>query len=129
GRRAVPRGLSPRRSAGDARQQRPPTRPDPFAEAVHIEVDDGRRIERQRLADDQPTDDGDAERTAHFAAIAETEGEWQSAKDRRHRRHHNGTKTQDASLVYRIVRRSVARASRVDGEIDHENRILFDDAD
>src|SRR6266566_6865418 len=56
---------------------------DPQAEAVEIEVDHRRRIEREQLAQDQPADDGDAERAAQFAAIAETDRERQGAEQRR----------------------------------------------
>ena len=40
----------------------------PILEVVHIEVDDGRGVERQHLADDEAADDGDAQRTADLGA-------------------------------------------------------------
>ena len=39
-----------------------------IVEPVEIEIDHRRRVERQHLADEQPADDGDAERLAQFRA-------------------------------------------------------------
>jgi hypothetical protein len=39
----------------------------PESRAVEVEVHDWSRIERQHLADDQPADDGDAQRPAPSA--------------------------------------------------------------
>ena len=45
--------------------------PEPQAEAIEVEIDHRRRVERQHLAHDQAADDGDAERPAQLAAVAE----------------------------------------------------------
>src|SRR6202035_3892705 len=42
----------------------------PQAITVEIKIDDRRRVERQNLADEEPADDRDAERTAQLRAFA-----------------------------------------------------------
>jgi hypothetical protein len=52
----------------------------PGLQAVHIEIDDGSGEESEHLADDQSSDDGDAERLAKFGAGAAADGEWNGAE-------------------------------------------------
>jgi len=52
------------------------------ADAVHGEIDDRRRVERQELAQQQPADDGDAERKAQLRAGAAFDGERERAEQR-----------------------------------------------
>src|SRR5690606_28524279 len=49
----------------------------PRTEAIHVEVYHRRGVENQYLADDQPTDNGDAQRLAHFSAIPGAQGQRQ----------------------------------------------------
>ena len=112
-----PRGLGAR-SAGE-----------PTIETVEIEKDDGRRIERQRLADDQPADDRIAERLTDLRAGAGAEHQWNTAEQRRHCRHHDRPKAQETRFPDRAHRRETAIALRLDREIDEHDTVLFDDAD
>src|SRR5690242_21881988 len=66
--------------------------PEPLApepEPIEVEIDHRGGIERQDLAHQQAPDDGNAERTAELAALAETEGKRHGAKERRHGGHHD----------------------------------------
>src|SRR5215470_10191019 len=101
----------------------------PQAEAVEVEVDHGRRVKREQLAQDQSAHDGDAERTAQLAAVAETDGERQGAEHRRAGGHHDGAEAQQARFVDRLLRGEAPGALGVEREIDHHDGILLDQAD
>ncbi len=68
---------------------------DPAAQAerepIEGEINDGNRIKRQELADGESADDRDAERMAQFRSDAGSQREWNAAKHRGHRGHHDGT--------------------------------------
>src|SRR5438309_2888826 len=44
----------------------------PQPEPVKVQINNGRRVERQQLAQDQAADDRDAERTPHLRAFTKT---------------------------------------------------------
>src|ERR1700749_2339873 len=67
---------------------------EPCVETVEVEKDDWRRVKRQRLADDQPADDGVAERLPDFGSGAGAEHQRNTAEERGHRRHHDRPETQ-----------------------------------
>src|ERR1039457_7680924 len=73
------------------------------AHAVEVEIDDGRRVERQHLAEDQATHDRDAERTAQLGPWAAAESERQAAEERGHRRHLDRAEQQKAGLEERVL--------------------------
>ena len=102
---------------------------EPRLEAVHVDVDDGRGEEREHLADDEATDDGDAEGAAKLGADAGAESERQSAEEGGHGSHQNGAEAQEAGFVNGVERRGFLFALELDGEIDHEDGVLLDDAD
>ena len=52
----------------------------PEAQPVEIQVDDRGGVEGEQLADDQPADDGDAERAAQLTAGAQPERQRQPAE-------------------------------------------------
>ncbi len=98
------------------------------AEPLEIEIDDRRRIERQRLAERQTADDGQAQRSPQLRADAVTEHQRQRAEHRRHRRHQDRAQAQQAGLIDRLARRQPLDALRFEGEVDHHDRVLLDDA-
>src|SRR5689334_21320263 len=49
------------------------------AQAIEVEVHDWGRKQREHLAEDQPADDGDAERAAQLRADAAAQGQRQAA--------------------------------------------------
>src|SRR2546422_3571821 len=98
-------------------------------QAIEIEEDDGRGIERQELTQRQPADDGVAERLAYLGAGSSAEHERHGAKHRRHRRHENRPETLDAGLVDSLFRREALLALGMKGEVDQHDAVLLDDAD
>src|SRR6516225_8883690 len=98
-------------------------------QAIEIQEDDGRGVERQELAQRQPANDGVAERLAYLGAGSTAEHERHGAEHRRHRRHENRAETLDASLIDRFLRREALLALGMKGEVDHHDAVLLDDAD
>src|SRR5215472_2429131 len=98
------------------------------AEIVEGEVDHRGGEKRQHLAHDQPADNGDAERLAQLRTGAAAQHEGERPQDRRHGRHQDWPEAQQAGLVDRLPRRLAFVALRVQGEVDHHDRVLLDDA-
>ena len=70
-------------------------------DAVEIDVDDRRDVERQQLRQAQAADHRDAERLAQLGALAGAERDRQRAEDRRERRHHDRAEAQQARFADR----------------------------
>ncbi len=81
------------------------------------------------MADEQPTDDRDAEWAAQFGALAETDRQRHRAEHRRHRRHDDRTEPFEARLIDCLARGQACAALGVERKIDHHDRIFLDDAD
>src|SRR6266545_3554836 len=110
-----------RARAGDATE--------PLGEAIEVQVDDGRGVEREDLREDQTAHDGDAERPPQLRAGARAEGEGQAAEEGGHRRHHDGPEAQETGLIDRFRGRLACFALRLQGEVDHHDGVLLHDAD
>ena len=54
----------------------------PLLECFHVEIDDGRDVEREQLGNDQSADDGQAERAPGFGAGAQAQRNRQCAHQR-----------------------------------------------
>ena len=78
---------------------------------------------------DQAADDGEAQRTPRLAARTKAERDRKAAHQRRHRGHHDRTEAGHARLENRFVGRQTFLALSLDGEVDHHDRVFFDDAD
>ena len=89
----------------------------------------GRGVEREQLAENQATHDGDAQGTPQLGARAGTQRQRQTAQQRGHRRHHDGTEAQQAGLKNCFLRRLVFFALGFESEVDHHDGVLFHDAD
>ena len=107
---------------------RAPT-PDPVSEAVQVEINDRRGVERDELREQQAADNRDAQRAAQFGAGALLQRQRQRAEQRRHRGHHDGAEPQQARLVNGFLRRQAFRALGVQREVDHHDGVLLHDAD
>ena len=68
-------------------------------EAIEIQIDHRCGVEGQDLAQEQSSDDGDAERLAELAAFAHADDQRDRAEQRRHGGHHDRPEAQQASLV------------------------------
>src|SRR5579864_160736 len=100
----------------------------PRLEAVEVEVYHRRGEESQHLADDQASDDGDAQRPAKFRASSSADSQRHRTQHRRHGGHHNRTKTKQAGLVNGFQRGPSLAALGLNREINHQNRVLLNDA-
>src|SRR5438093_545584 len=99
------------------------------AEALHIEIDDRRRVERQQLAQQEATDDGDAERATKLGARARPERQRQRAQERGHRRHENGPEPPETRLVDGVPGAEAVVALEVERDVDHHDRVFLHDPD
>src|SRR5580658_6057054 len=89
----------------------------PVPRAIEIEVDDRSGIERQDLAYDQPAEDGDAQRLAELAALAEADHQWHRAEQRGHGGHHDGPKAHHTGFEDGLTRRHPAQPFGVEREV------------
>src|SRR6266849_1240081 len=100
----------------------------PPGETVEREVDDGGGVEGEELGEEEAADDGDAEGAAQLGAGAGAEGEGKAAEEGGHGGHHDGTEAEQASLEDGLMRRQALGALGIQGEVDHHDGILLDDA-
>ena len=98
-------------------------------EFVESEIDDGRGVERQKLAHDEAADDADAERAAKFGAGAAAEGERERAEEGGHGGHQDGAEAQHAGFEDGFFGAFAAFAFGLQGEVDHHDGVFLDDAD
>jgi len=66
---------------------------------IEEKVNNGRGEKGEHLRDDQPADDGDAQRLAQLRSDTHADGQGQSAEKRSHGGHHDGAETQQARLI------------------------------
>src|SRR5438132_10469431 len=104
-------------------------RTETLSQTVEGKIDDRSRVQREKLADEQSANDRDSERAPQFRTGASTERQWNAAKERRHCRHHDRPKTQQARLKDRIDRRFAFFALRLEREVDHHDAVFLDDTD
>src|SRR5262245_47269047 len=71
----------------------------PGLQALEVEVDDRRDVEREHLREQQAADDRQAKRRARAAAGAEADGDRQAAHQRGSRGHHDRPEAYDARLI------------------------------
>ena len=100
-----------------------------MSQVVKEDIDDRRRVERQDLAYEQAPNHRDAKGPAQFRADAASKREWDSAKQSRHGRHHDGTKAEQACLIDGVRGVQPPMALCVQRKVDHHNAILLHDAD
>src|SRR5260221_6113832 len=98
-------------------------------QAVEVEIDDGRGEERKELAEDEAADDGDAKGATKFGANALAESERKRSEKSCHGGHEDGTEAQETGLVDGVLGRQTFLHFGLHGEVDHEDGVLFDDAD
>src|SRR5215471_4468419 len=104
----------------------------PVTQAVRqprkTQIDHRGRVKREYLAENQSSDDGDSERPAKFRACSPAERQWNAGAQRRQRRHHDGTKAQQAGLINGLFGRLALVPLGIESEVDHHNRVLLDDS-
>src|SRR5271168_2259831 len=65
---------------------------------VERQINDGRGVQREQLAHDQPADNRDSQWAAKLGTGSRPQREGYRAKESGHRRHQDGTKTEHAGL-------------------------------
>src|SRR6266566_1152351 len=96
---------------------------------VEGQVDHGRGVKRQQLADKQAANDGNAERPTQLRADAGAQSKRQAAEQRGHGGHHDGPEAQQAGFVDGVDRRLAFLALGLEGEVNHHDGVFLDDAD
>src|ERR1700682_3407580 len=100
---------------------------DPAVEAVEIEIDHRRDVERQQLRQQKTAYHRDAQGLAQFGTRTRAERDRQRAEDRGERRHHDRPEAQKRRLADRLQWLH-AVAAALDREVDHHDRVFLHDA-
>src|SRR5712671_6744092 len=100
-----------------------------ITQAREGKIDHRRRKQCQHLTDDQAADDREPERMAQLRPRPRAERQWQRTEERRHRGHQDRAQTQQAGLVDGLARCLALLALGIEREVDHQDRVLLDDAD
>src|SRR5262249_22850505 len=112
-----------------ASSQRPTPTPNPSC-GPHAQTASSRLSNvGSKLAQCQPADDGVTERLRDLRAGAGADHQRHGTQHRRQRRHEDRPEAFDTSLVDRFFRRQALVALGVNGEVDHHDAVLLDDAD
>src|SRR5690349_16977240 len=83
-------------------------------EAIEREVDDGRGEQREKLREDEPAHDRDAERAPELGADTAAQRERQATEERRHRRHQDRAEPEETSAIDRLGRSEALLSLRFD---------------
>src|ERR1035437_6310129 len=102
---------------------------DPGRGPSEIQIDHRRREQRQHLADQQSTNDADAQRFSQLGAHAAAKGQRNGAQQRGHGGHHDRTEAQQARLVDGFLRPFPFLALRFQRKVDHHDGVLLHNAD
>jgi hypothetical protein len=93
------------------------------------DIDDGRGVKREDLAQQQPTHHDDAQRFAQLGTVTGSQRQRQPSQQRRHGGHHNWAEAEQASIVNCIRRVLAVLPLAFQGEVDHHDAVLFHNAD
>lgn len=94
------------------------------AQAVEAQVDHRGCVQREQLAYQQATHNGNAQRLAYLCAVAVPKGSGTAPRSRSSG-HHDRPKTQQAGFINGFVRGRL-RVRRLKGKIHHHDGIFFD---
>ena len=101
----------------------------PCLQAIEIDIDDWRRIERENLRQCEAAYDGVAERLTNLRSYTAAEHHRNAAKQRRHRGHQDRPEAHDAGSIDGLLGRQPLFMLDVLGKIDQHDSVLLDDAD
>src|SRR5580698_3767270 len=96
---------------------------------MQVEVDDRGDIEGQGLRKEEPSDNGNAERTTCFTPDAAAKRNRKRSQKRSHRRHHDGPEALKAALIDCVLRFQTLLVFGVECEIYNHDGVLFYYAD
>ena len=91
----------------------------PHAQAVKVEINDGRGVESQHLAEDQATDNGNAQWPSEFGTRSSAKRERHRAEHRGHCSHQDRTEAQQTRLKNCVSRTLFLVPLRRQSKIDH----------
>ena len=97
-------------------------------QAVEPEIDNRRGVQGEQLADQQTAHNRDSQGMTQFRSCASTKSQRQTAEQRCHGGHHDGTETQQAGLKNCFLRWFVFDSFRFEGEVNHHDGVLLHDA-
>ena len=100
-----------------------------MVEPIKQEIDHGRRIKRQDLRDDQPTDDGDPKRAPQCRTRAAGNGKRYGTQNRRQTGHEDRAETLEASVEDRSFGRPSTVALALEGKIHEHDAVLLHNTD
>src|SRR5438874_6606233 len=101
----------------------------PSGHPIEEQVDDRSCVQSEDLADQQSSDDRDAEWTAQLRSRSGTERQRQSTKHRSKGCHQDWAEAKQASLIDRVAWRFTLVAFCFQRKIDHHDGILLHNAD
>src|SRR5690606_22080711 len=99
-----------------------------MTQAIEEQVDHGRAVQGQHLAEQQAANNGQAQRLAHFGAFGSAQQQRQGAEYCGQRGHQNGPETLQASAADRVFRTQTFSALQLQRQVDHQNGVLLDHA-
>src|SRR5580698_6679258 len=100
-----------------------------LGQVIEENIDHRRGVEGEDLAEKQAAHHGNAQWLAEFRANAGAECQRQTAEERGHGGHHNGTKAQQAGFVDRVLGAHAVLSLGFQSEVNHHDSVLFHDAD
>src|SRR5258708_9375434 len=95
---------------------------------MQVEIDNWCDIESQGLRQKKPSDHRNAQRAPRFASGSSAKSNRDRSKQSRHSRHHDGTKSLQASLKYGGLGLQVCLAFSLKREVDDHDCVLLDDS-
>ena len=122
------KSLPNRRGAGSS-MGLPDVKSEAVCQPIESQINHRRGVQSEQLAEDKSANDGDAQRTAQFGADTAADGKRQSAEERSHGGHHDGTEAQQAGFVDGVERGLPFLAFGLESEVDHHDGVFLDDTD
>src|SRR5580704_11057076 len=95
------------------------------SDSVHVHIHHWSSEEGQQLAYEQPADNRDSQRPVQLRTSSGAQGKRQAAQQRRHRRHHDRSETQDTSIKNRFDGLLPLASFNLKRHVDHHDGVLF----
>src|ERR1044071_2174071 len=94
---------------------------------IERQIDHGSGVKREYLGHDKASHNRYTKRLAQFAPDTHPDRKWQRTEHRGQRGHHDGTASNQNSLINRLFGCESLVPLGVEREVDHHDRVLFDD--
>src|SRR5882757_10042563 len=100
-----------------------------MVQTIQQQIDHWRRVQRERLRQDEAADDGYAERTTQFRTGTGGDGERYRAEQCRHGGHQDRTEALETGLEDCTFGRQTALTFALQREVNQHDSVLLDDTD